>query len=174
VADTKLNISKAYLRPGGAFGGSCLPKDVRALQYIAGQVGADTHLINALIQSNQAHKDHLFDRCAQGLAPGAAVLMLGLAFKSKSDDLRESPNVDLARAFIDAGYDLTIFDPYVNPANFVGQNLGTLSNSPFVRGRLVSQAEMEGGTYALVVDCHGIRDRYHIAATRFFDVNALA
>jgi len=99
-SDTKLNISPYYTRPGGAFGGSCLPKDVRALQYISGDAGAMTPLVDSLIRSNEAHKHRLFEHASQGLAPGAKVLMAGLAFKAGTDDLRESPNVDLANATI--------------------------------------------------------------------------
>ena len=70
VSDTKLNISPYYLRPGGPFGGSCLPKDVRALQYISNDVGANTHVIDALMRSNDAHKHFLFTRAVEGLKPG--------------------------------------------------------------------------------------------------------
>ena len=72
LADTKLNISAHYLRPGGAFGGSCLPKDVRALQNIASDIGAQTHLVDALIRSNEAHKHHQFVQTTKGLRQGAA------------------------------------------------------------------------------------------------------
>ena len=100
ISDTKLNISPYYLRPGGAFGGSCLPKDVRALQYIASDVGAHTHLVDSLLRSNDAHKNFLFENCLKAVPAGGRVLMLGLAFKENSDDLRESPNIDLARKFL--------------------------------------------------------------------------
>lgn len=69
VLDTKLNISPYYLRPGGAFGGSCLPKDVRALQWISADIGANTHLVDSLLRSNDAHKQFLFARCAKDLKP---------------------------------------------------------------------------------------------------------
>ena len=70
VSDTKLNISPYYLRPGGPFGGSCLPKDVRALQYIANDIGANTHVIDALMRSNDAHKHFLFSRAVERLPAG--------------------------------------------------------------------------------------------------------
>lgn len=174
VSDTKLNISKYYLRPGGAFGGSCLPKDVRALQYMSRQVGASTFMIDSLLNSNEAHKNFLFETCAEGLPHGAKVLMLGIAFKNESDDLRESPNVDVARAFITAGFQLSIFDPYVKPANLMGQNLGALSNSPFIRKLLVTQEEIEAGDYDLVVDTRGIAKNYTLKAAKVVDINALA
>jgi GDP-mannose 6-dehydrogenase len=70
VSDTKLNISPYYTRPGGAFGGSCLPKDVRALQHIAADVGANTHLVDSLIRTNEAHKHYQFTRLIRDLSPG--------------------------------------------------------------------------------------------------------
>ena len=124
VADTKLNISAYYLRPGGPFGGSCLPKDVRALQHISSDIGASTHVVDALMRSNEAHKHFLFTWAVKGLEPGARVLMLGLAFKSDTDDLRESPNVDLARKLIQGGYAVSIYDPSLKPEHLIGQNLG--------------------------------------------------
>lgn len=87
-SDTKLNLSAYYTRPGGAFGGSCLPKDVRALQYIAADTGSATHLVDALIRSNEAHKHHQFLHATAGIEPGAKVLLVGLAFKLETDDLR--------------------------------------------------------------------------------------
>jgi GDP-mannose 6-dehydrogenase len=83
VSDTKLNISPYYLRPGGAFGGSCLPKDVRALQFIATDCGANTYLVDSLLRSNEAHKYSLFEYATRNLAPGASVLLVGLAFKGE-------------------------------------------------------------------------------------------
>ena len=111
ISDTKLNISPYYLRPGGPFGGSCLPKDLRALQHISIDIGANAHVIDAVTRSNEAHKHFLFTRAVQGLHPGAKVLMLGLAFKSDTDDLRESPNIDLARKLLQNGYAVSIYDP---------------------------------------------------------------
>jgi GDP-mannose 6-dehydrogenase len=102
------------------------------------------------------------------------VLRLGLAFKDKSDDLRESPNIDIARAFITAGYQLSIFDPHVKPANLMGQNLGALSNSPFIRNLLRTQEEIEADSFALVVDTRSIAKNYALNAARVIDINALA
>lgn len=174
VSDTKLNISPYYLRPGGAFGGSCLPKDVRALQHIARTSGGFTHMIDSLLTSNEAHKTFIFELVSQGLPHGAKVLMLGLAFKDKSDDLRESPNVDLARALITAGYQLAIFDPYVEPRNLMGQNLGALSNSPVIRDLLVDQTMIESEEWDLIIDTRTIAGHYKLTAARTVDVNRLA
>jgi GDP-mannose 6-dehydrogenase len=173
VSDTKLNISPYYLRPGGAFGGSCLPKDVRALQHISRTSGGFTHLIDSLIASNDAHKSFLFDYVTRDLEYGAKVLLLGIAFKNKSDDLRESPNVDLARMLITAGYQLSIFDPHVAPQNLMGQNLGVLSNSPFIRKLLVDQEVVESTEWDLVIDPRSSASEYSLNATRTIDINRL-
>ncbi len=173
VSDTKLNISPYYLRPGGPFGGSCLPKDVRALQYISRTSGAFTHLLDSLISSNDAHKSFLYEHVTRDLKFGAKVLLLGIAFKNASDDLRESPNIDLARMLITAGYQLSIHDPFVAPQNLIGQNLGVLSNSPFIRDLLVDKSIVESTEWDLVVDSRGSADGYSLAAERIIDVNQL-
>lgn len=174
VSDTKLNISPYYLRPGGAFGGSCLPKDVRALQHIAGDVGANTHLIDALVRSNEAHKHFLFEAAVKDLAPNSRVLMLGLSFKAESDDLRESPNIDLARKFLQANFKLSIYDPHVKPAKLVGQNLGyAYSNLPTFQTLLISREAIESEVFDLVVDTRGWARTLSLRAKRIFDANTL-
>lgn len=173
ISDTKLNISPYYLRPGGAFGGSCLPKDVRALQHMSRTSGAAMHLVDSLIASNEAHKMFLFEHVSRGLDHGAQILMLGIAFKNKSDDLRESPNVDLARMLITAGYQLSIFDPYVAPQNLLGQNLGVLSNSPFITRLLVDQETVETTRWDLVIDTRSTAAKYTLDADRIVDINRL-
>ena len=156
VSDTKLNISPYYLRPGGPFGGSCLPKDVRALQHIANDIGANTHVIDALMRSNDAHKHFLFTQAVKGLKPGGKVLMVGLAFKSDTDDLRESPNVDLARKLIQGGYALSIYDPSLKPEHLIGQNLGyAYAHLPKLTDLLVSKDVAEGDGFDLVIDANG-------------------
>lgn len=152
VSDTKLNISPYYTRPGGAFGGSCLPKDVRALQYIATDVGANIHLVDSLLRTNEAHKNHQFDQIMAALPVGGTALMAGLAFKSGTDDLRESPNVDLARKLLAAGVKLRIFDPALVPAKLRGQNLGyTYANLPTIDKLLITKEEAEANTWDVVV-----------------------
>ncbi|MEL7446534.1 MAG: nucleotide sugar dehydrogenase, partial [Pseudomonadota bacterium] len=151
-SDTKLNISAYYTRPGGAFGGSCLPKDVRALQYIAADTGSATHLVDSLIRSNEAHKHHQFQSATEGLEPGAKVLLVGLAFKLETDDLRESPAVDMARKLLEAGYDLEIYDPQIEPDNLVGQNLGyAYAWLPKIDGLLVDKTQAESGEHDRVI-----------------------
>ena len=152
VADTKLNISARYMRPGGAFGGSCLPKDVRALQHIAADVGAHTHLVDSLLRSNDAHKTHHFDRAMRDLRPAARILMVGLAFKPGTDDLRESPHIDLLRKLANAGHDLRVFDPNVTPSKLKGHNLGYLYAAlPRIDALLIDRAEAEARDWDLVI-----------------------
>ncbi|RBP15779.1 GDP-mannose 6-dehydrogenase [Roseiarcus fermentans] len=174
VSDTKLNISPYYLRPGGPFGGSCLPKDVRALQYIANDIGANTHVIDSLMRSNDAHKHFLFSRAVKALPEGASVLMLGLAFKSDTDDLRESPNIDLARKLLQGGYALSIFDPSLRPEHLLGQNLGyAYTHLPRLNDLLIDKATAESRPFDLVVDTNGSADRLSLNCATVLDFYAL-
>ena len=174
VSDTKLNISPYYLRPGGPFGGSCLPKDVRALQHIASDVGANTHVIDAVMRSNEAHKHFLFTRATDGLKPGARVLMVGLAFKSDTDDLRESPNIDLARKLLQAGYALSIYDPSLSPEHLIGQNLGyAYSHLPRMKELLVDKEAAERTRYDLVVEANGRASALALGDARVLNIHAL-
>jgi GDP-mannose 6-dehydrogenase len=175
VSDTKLNISPYYMRPGGAFGGSCLPKDVRALQYIASDIGIHTRLIDVILRSNDAHKNFLFEHVTAGLPQGASVLMLGLAFKNESDDLRESPKVDMARKLLAAGYKLSIYDPFLSPSHLIGQNLGyAFMHLPTLPLILVPKEKVESTHYDLVIDMSGFAPQLKLNHGRFFDVNRLA
>ena len=175
VSDTKLNISPYYLRPGGAFGGSCLPKDVRALQYIASDVGANTYLVDSLLRSNDAHKNFLFENCLKAIPPGGHVLMLGLSFKEDSDDLRESPNIDLARKFLQSHVDLSIYDPQVEPSKLLGQNLGyAFSSLPALRKLLISRSTVESDSFDLVVDTRGWAKTMALRTRQVINVNTLS
>lgn len=118
--DDQLNISRRYLRPGFAFGGSCLPKDLRALVYQARHSDQDLPLLASLLPSNETHIRQAVDLV---LATGARrVALLGLSFKPGTDDLRESPFVAVAEALLGKGVDLRIFDSTVNPERLVGAN----------------------------------------------------
>ncbi len=118
--DTQLNISKAYLRPGFAFGGSCLPKDLRATSYLAKTRDVEIPMLSAILASNQNHLDLAFDKVA---ASGKRkVGFVGLSFKTGTDDLRESPLVTLAERLIGKGYELCIYDPEVHLARLLGAN----------------------------------------------------
>lgn len=174
ISDTKLNLSAYYTRPGGAFGGSCLPKDVRALQHIATDVGANTHLIDALLRTNEAHKHFQFNQIASNLKPGAKVLLVGLAFKANTDDLRESPNVDLARRLIQAGYDVSIYDSGLDASKLVGQNLGyAYSQLPKIGQLLIDKDEAEAGDYDLVVAANGLQRGLTLRSSNVIDVSTI-
>jgi GDP-mannose 6-dehydrogenase len=119
-ADRKLNISPAYLRPGFAFGGSCLPKDVRALAYQAQRLDVPTPVLAALIPSNQRQIDHAFDMIMRHRPRRIGVL--GLSFKTGTDDLRESALVALIERLIGKGKVVSVFDQLVSESTIVGAN----------------------------------------------------
>ena len=118
--DEKLNLSPYYLKPGFAFGGSCLPKDVRALQYRAKEVDVDLPVISQILTSNKAQIQQAFD---QILETGRRNIgLLGFSFKAGTDDLRESPIVILAEMLLGKGLSLCIYDRNVSMAKLVGAN----------------------------------------------------
>ena len=119
--DDKLNLSRTYLRPGFAFGGSCLPKDVRALEYRAKELDLDLPLIQAVLPSNRLQIDHVLDRIVE--SGRRRIGLLGLSFKPGTDDLRESPFVILAEQLLGKGYELRIFDKNILLGRLTGANL---------------------------------------------------
>ena len=121
-ADKRLNISSAYMRPGMAFGGSCLPKDLRALRYRATQLDVATPMLEAVSRSNALQIDNAFQKIADKAKSGR-VGLLGLSFKSGTDDLRESPLVEVAERLYGKGFDLRIYDSNVNFTTLNGGNL---------------------------------------------------
>ncbi len=120
VQDTKLNISPYYLKPGFAFGGSCLPKDVRAITYESRRNDILTPLLSSLMPSNQSQVQRVVDWVVA--TKRKRVGILGLSFKKDTDDLRESPIVEVVETLIGKGYDLSIYDANVNLARLIGAN----------------------------------------------------
>ncbi|MHC4518464.1 MAG: nucleotide sugar dehydrogenase, partial [Planctomycetota bacterium] len=119
-ADTKLNISPRYLRPGAAFGGSCLPKDLRAILRYASVRSVPVPMLANILESNEVQVDRLVRRI---LGHGSeAVGMVGLAFKSGTDDMRASPYVKVSKRLIGEGIKLRIYDPTVQPQRLMGSN----------------------------------------------------
>ena len=118
--DTKLNLSPVYLRPGFAFGGSCLPKDLRAITQHARSVDVPTPILSAVLDSNQRQIDRAYEMVRA--AGSKRVGVLGLAFKAGTDDLRESPMVSVVERLIGKGFTLAIYDRDVSEARLIGSN----------------------------------------------------
>jgi GDP-mannose 6-dehydrogenase len=118
--DSRLNISPAYLRPGFAFGGSCLPKDLRALLHVARTGDGEVPMLAGILPSNGIHLEQAIDLVLR--TDKKAVGLLGLSFKAGTDDLRESPFVSMAERLIGKGIELRIYDPAVNVARLMGAN----------------------------------------------------
>jgi GDP-mannose 6-dehydrogenase len=139
--DKVLNISPAYLMPGYAFGGSCLPKDLRALLNMARVNALDVPLLAGVAWSNELVISDVVDRLIA--SPCRRIAMLGLSFKMNTDDLRESPNVELAERLIGKGFEVKIYDPIINPERLIGSNLRYIeSRLPHLR-RLLSGTPSE-------------------------------
>ena len=137
--DAKLNVSPVYMKPGFAYGGSCLPKDVRALLYHAQERGVHVPILASLPVSNQLHIDAAVDLVLRTRPKRAAIL--GLAFKSNTDDLRESPAVTLTKRLIGEGCEVRIYAPDVNEARLMGTNLAYIrENVPHFEHLLIDDA----------------------------------
>ena len=138
--DRQLNISPAYLRPGFAFGGSCLPKDLKAMLYLAKTNDVQLPMLANVMPSNREHIEHAI---AQVLETGKRrVGIVGLSFKSGTDDLRESPLVSMVECFIGKGLDVCIYDPTVNIARLVGANRRFIEESiPHISSLMTTEVD---------------------------------
>lgn len=138
--DTKLNLSPYYMKPGFAFGGSCLPKDVRALTYKGRSLDLELPLLNSLMPSNQRQIEKAIAMIAR--TGKRKVGILGFAFKAGTDDLRESPIVEVIEYLIGKGYDLKLYDKNVNIAALTGANKDyVLNHIPHISRLMVNSVE---------------------------------
>jgi GDP-mannose 6-dehydrogenase len=125
--DVKLNISPTYLKPGFAFGGSCLPKDLRALTYRASRLDLKLPLLESVLPSNDRHLQRSIDAALS--LPARRIGIFGLAFKENTDDLRESPIVTLIEQLIGKGRELRIYDPHIQIDQIYGANRNFVLNA---------------------------------------------
>lgn len=136
LADTKLNISRAYLKPGFAFGGSCLPKDLRALIHTVRLHDIDAPLLSSVLPANEAHLRRALDMVI--VCGRRRIGIFGLSFKAGTDDLRESPLVELAERLIGKGYDILIYDANVAVSRLMGANRAHIAEQLPHIGQLVT------------------------------------
>jgi GDP-mannose 6-dehydrogenase len=161
--DHHLNISAAYLRPGFAFGGSCLPKDLRALMYMAKSKDISTPMLANVMTSNAAHLKQAIDVVLNSGARRVGII--GLSFKSGTDDLRESPLVAMAEHLIGKGIDLKIYDPQVNLSLLIGANKSYIEKHiPHIAAHLTNNCRgAVSGAEAIVVGAD-LPDAYKVIA----------
>ncbi len=142
--DTKLNISPSYLKPGFAFGGSCLPKDIRALSYAAKSLDLQLPIINAILPSNALQVEKALKSVISLNQKKLGVL--GFSFKAGTDDLRESPMVELIERLIGKGYDLKLYDRNVKLASLMG------ANKEYILNRIPHISKLMVDSVAEVID----------------------
>ena len=143
--DRKLNISPAYLVPGFAFGGSCLPKDLRALSYTAKMNDLDLPILNSILPSNEKQVNRGLQLIME--KGHKKVGVLGFSFKAGTDDLRESPVIELIERLLGKGYDLCIYDKNVNIASLIG------ANRDFILNRIPHISRLMVNRIDAVLDC---------------------
>ncbi|HYE31902.1 MAG TPA: nucleotide sugar dehydrogenase [Methylomirabilota bacterium] len=173
--DRKLNLSPYYMRPGNPFGGSCLPKDVRALTHFGRQNGVSLPVLENLLQSNEQHLRNLLLRIEE--AGQHEVIILGLSFKSNTDDLRESAMVDVAQTLLGRGHAVRIYDPQLNLAQLVGSNKRLIDTKmPHLASLLqkdLASALGGGGLIVAAQRCASVLDLGRLVTSnhRVLDVN---
>lgn len=161
--DSKLNLSSYYLKPGFSFGGSCLPKDVRALVHKARSLDLDLPLLGSVLPSNEKQTTRGFEMILQrGKRP---VSILGMSFKAGTDDLRESPVLEIIERLIGKGYDVRIFDRNVNLSKLVGANRDYLLRMiPHVSSLLVESLDQALSHGEIIVIGNGDPEFRNIAS----------
>lgn len=153
--DKKLNISENYLNPGFAYGGSCLPKDLKAIQYIARHSDINLPVIESISMSNDLHIDMAFELILENNLK--KVGFFGLTFKQNTDDVRESPYVKLAERLIGKGIDVIIYDENININSLMGENLNYLKEHiPHITDRLVPRFDDVFVDRELIVIAHKV------------------
>jgi len=152
LSDAKLNISTAYLRPGFAFGGSCLPKDLRAICQISKRSNVEAPLISNIERSNDEHIDAAFQLILD--SGFRKIGFLGLGFKPGTDDLRESPFLKLIEKCIGKGLNILIFDRTIVPQELMGSNLAYLNDHQHIAERLRASLEEVIDSSDFLVLCH--------------------
>jgi GDP-mannose 6-dehydrogenase len=177
IQDTKLNVSAAYMRPGFAFGGSCLPKDVRGLIHMAKVNNVNIPMLTSLLLSNDSHINLALEQIIN--TGKRKVSMLGLAFKNDTDDLRESAAVELAERLLGKGFDLKIFDSSVYEAKLMGSNkLFIESKLPHLTSLLTNDVSTIINHAEIMVVTYGGREFKNIIdnvnkTTTVFDLSGL-
>lgn len=149
--DEKLNISTAYLKPGFAFGGSCLPKDLRALTYRAARLDLHLPLLENVLPSNERHLRRAIDKALA--LPAGQIGIYGLAFKENTDDLRESPIVTLIEQLLGKGRELRVHDPHIQMDRIYGANKNFVLNAVPHIGKLLTGSvdEMLEGCASVII-----------------------
>jgi GDP-mannose 6-dehydrogenase len=156
TADSKLNISPSYLKPGFAFGGSCLPKDVRALNYRAKELDLRLPLLESIIPSNDEHLKRAVDLVLNTGKKNIA--LLGLSFKAATDDLRESPQVQLVKYLLGEGREVKIWDDNVSLGRLIGSNRHYIEQAiPHIGSLLCQELGLAlAGAEVVVIGTRGI------------------
>jgi GDP-mannose 6-dehydrogenase len=160
VQDTQLNISHRYLKPGFSYGGSCLPKDLKAINILAHDNYVSIPILSAVSQSNKTHNDYVYDLVSSRKITKIGIV--GLSFKENTDDLRFSPSLELCEVLVGKGYDIKIYDQNINLSRLVGKNKDFLfTHLPHINMLLVNNAEQFIGDCELIVfaqKCNHILD----------------
>jgi GDP-mannose 6-dehydrogenase len=158
LADTKLNLSASYLKPGFAFGGSCLPKDIRALSYRAKEADLKLPLLDSILASNEQHLERAVDMVLRTGKKHIGVL--GLSFKAATDDLRESPQVQLIKHLLGEGRQIQIWDENVSLGRLIGSNRQYIEEViPHIGSLLHASMEQVIQNSEVVVIANGALDR---------------
>jgi GDP-mannose 6-dehydrogenase len=149
--DTKLNISAAYMKPGFAFGGSCLPKDLRALTYRASRLDMKLPMLESVLPSNEEHLKRSIRAIVE--MPGKRIGFYGLAFKEETDDLRESPVISIIEYLLGKGRETQIFDPHIRLDEIYGSNLNFVMTALPHIGKLMVRSldDLLGSVDVLVI-----------------------